>query len=40
MMVHSVGEQSQWGQIRANLVSEPGQTPLQQKLDQMAKLIG
>lgn len=40
MMVHSVGEQSQWGQIRANLVSEPQQTPLQQKLDQMAKLIG
>eukprot|EP00752_Nemacystus_decipiens_P003489 g3222.t1 len=40
MMVHSVGEQSQWGQIRANLVSEPQQTPLQQKLDLMAKQIG
>lgn len=40
MMVHSVGEQSQWGLIRATLVSEPQQTPLQEKLDIMAKLIG
>eukprot|EP00903_Cladosiphon_okamuranus_P006006 g5926.t1 len=40
MMVHSVGEQSQWGLIRANLVSDPQQTPLQEKLDRMAKLIG
>lgn len=40
MMVHSVGESSQWGQIRANLVSDPQQTPLQHKLDRMAKLIG
>ncbi|CAN0230914.1 unnamed protein product, partial [Ectocarpus sp. 12 AP-2014] len=40
MMVHSVGEQSQWGLIRATLVSEPQQTPLQEKLDNMAKLIG
>ena len=40
MLVHSVGEQSQWGKIRATLVSEPSETPLQLKLNHMAKLIG
>lgn len=40
MMVSAVGESSQWGKIRANLVSEPVETPLQVKLDNMAKLIG
>lgn len=40
MLVHSVGDSSQWGKIRATLVSEPTQTPLQEKLDKMAKLIG
>ncbi|CAM9679931.1 unnamed protein product [Ascophyllum nodosum] len=40
MIVYCVGESSQWGKIRATLVSEPGQTPLQHKLDNMAKLVG
>ncbi|CAN0268184.1 unnamed protein product, partial [Laminaria digitata] len=40
MLVHSVGEQSQWGKIRATLVSDPSETPLQLKLNHMAKLIG
>lgn len=40
MMVSAVGESSQWGKIRANLVTEPMETPLQLKLDNMAKLIG
>jgi magnesium-transporting ATPase (P-type) len=36
----AVGVKSQWGKIRANLVSEPGETPLQEKLADAAKLIG
>ena len=40
MMVIGIGAFSQWGKIRANLVDEPVPTPLQQKLEDMAKSIG
>mmetsp|Transcript_12190 Transcript_12190/g.19866 ORF Transcript_12190/g.19866 Transcript_12190/m.19866 type:complete len:1099 (+) Transcript_12190:101-3397(+) len=40
MFVIAVGAQSQWGKIRAKLVSDPVNTPLQDKLDRMAQLIG
>jgi len=40
IMLIAVGAESQWGKIRAKLVKEPGNTPLQDKLDDMAKLIG
>mmetsp|Transcript_37029 Transcript_37029/g.57817 ORF Transcript_37029/g.57817 Transcript_37029/m.57817 type:complete len:1016 (+) Transcript_37029:126-3173(+) len=40
MFVIGVGGQSQWGKIREKLVSEPTNTPLQDKLDYMAKVIG
>ncbi|CAM9381353.1 unnamed protein product [Chrysoparadoxa australica] len=40
MLVTAVGEYSQWGKIRATLVTESVETPLQQKLERMAQLIG
>ncbi|CAM9705481.1 unnamed protein product, partial [Phaeothamnion confervicola] len=40
MMVNAVGEHSQWGKIKADLVKPPSETPLQQKLDEMVKIIG
>jgi Ca2+-transporting ATPase len=40
VLVTGVGTHSEWGKIRATLVTEPSQTPLQQKLDKMASLIG
>ena len=39
-MVIAVGANSQWGKIRAGLVTERQQTPLQGKLEDMADLIG
>ena len=39
-MVIGTGMNSQWGKIKANLVSEPSDTPLQEKLGHMATLIG
>lgn len=36
----AVGENSQWGIIKAHLEKEQDQTPLQEKLDDMAELIG
>lgn len=40
ILVIAVGEKSEWGKIRATLTTEPSETPLQQKLDVMATLIG
>jgi len=40
VLVTGVGEHSQWGKIKKNLVSQSGETPLQVKLDRMASLIG
>ena len=34
-----VGMKSQWGKIKANLVSESVNTPLQDKLEEMAGLV-
>lgn len=39
-LVIGVGIHSQWGKIKANLVSESVNTPLQDKLEVMAKVIG
>lgn len=39
-VVIGVGLYSQWGKIKANLVSESVNTPLQDKLEEMAGLIG
>eukprot|EP00607_Mallomonas_marina_P005034 CAMPEP_0182425506 /NCGR_PEP_ID=MMETSP1167-20130531/11946_1 /TAXON_ID=2988 /ORGANISM="Mallomonas Sp, Strain CCMP3275" /LENGTH=876 /DNA_ID=CAMNT_0024606297 /DNA_START=194 /DNA_END=2821 /DNA_ORIENTATION=+ len=39
-MVFGIGMNSQWGKIKANLVSENVNTPLQDKLEDMAGLIG
>eukprot|EP00981_Chlorochromonas_danica_P011661 scaffold4203_cov166-Ochromonas_danica.AAC.7 len=39
-LVIGIGTHSQWGKIKANLVSEAVNTPLQDKLEDMAKLIG
>ena len=39
-MVIGTGMKSQWGKIKANLVSDPSDTPLQEKLGHMATLIG
>ena len=39
-LVTSVGDNSQWGRIMAQLQTKDQETPLQQSLDQMAKLIG
>jgi calcium-translocating P-type ATPase len=35
-----IGTRSQWGKIKANLVSEPSNTPLQDKLEKMTEQIG
>ena len=40
MTVIGIGSTSQWGRIRATLVEEPDQTPLQVKLESVAKSIG
>ena len=34
-----IGSRSQWGKIKANLVSEAVNTPLQDKLEDMTKLV-
>lgn len=39
-IVIGIGCKSQWGKIKANLVSESVNTPLQDKLEQMAEQIG
>jgi len=39
-MVIGTGMKSQWGKIKANLVSEATETPLQEKLGKMAQMIG
>lgn len=39
-VVIGIGAHSQWGKIKANLVSESVNTPLQDKLEHMAELIG
>lgn len=39
-VVIGIGLYSQWGKIKANLVSESVNTPLQDKLEEMAGLIG
>lgn len=39
-LVIGVGTGSQWGKIKANLVNEPVNTPLQDKLERMAVLVG
>lgn len=39
-VVIGIGRFSQWGRIREKLIDEPGNTPLQDKLDNMAKQIG
>ena len=36
----AVGGRSQWGEIKLGLRSEPANTPLQDKLDAMAAVIG
>jgi hypothetical protein len=38
-VVIGVGLYSQWGKIKANLVSESVNTPLQDKLEEMAGLV-
>jgi Ca2+-transporting ATPase len=38
-MVIGVGINSQWGKIKANLVTEPTSTPLQEKLEQMTRYV-
>jgi calcium-translocating P-type ATPase len=40
MVVIGVGENSQWGRVRAKLVKEEVNTPLQDKLDTLAEQIG
>jgi len=40
MFVIAVGKNSQWGKIREKLVVESDNTPLQDKLEDMCKLIG
>jgi len=39
-VLFAVGASSQWGQIRAKLVKEEVNTPLQDKLDTLAEQIG
>ncbi|GMI25110.1 hypothetical protein TeGR_g5451, partial [Tetraparma gracilis] len=39
-LVVGIGKESQWGKIKANLTSEPENTPLQDKLEDMVNLIG
>lgn len=38
-VVIGIGLHSQWGKIKANLVSESVNTPLQDKLEEMTKLV-
>lgn len=38
-MIVGIGESSQWGKIKANLVTESVNTPLQDKLEDMASLV-
>jgi Ca2+-transporting ATPase len=38
-LVIGIGTHSQWGKIKANLVSEAVNTPLQDKLEDMATLV-
>lgn len=38
-LVIGIGTRSQWGKIKANLVSESVNTPLQDKLEEMAKQV-
>jgi hypothetical protein len=38
-LVIGIGIHSQWGKIKANLVSEAINTPLQDKLEDMAKTV-
>lgn len=40
MLVTAVGDKSRWGQLRASLVTESVDTPLQEKLDTLAGQIG
>ena len=40
VLVTGVGVKSEWGKIRSTLASEPAETPLQLKLNDMATLIG
>lgn len=37
MLVTAVGENSEWGKVMAFLVDEQEETPLQQKLEDLAK---
>lgn len=39
-VVFGIGVHSQWGKIKANLITESVNTPLQDKLDTMSQLIG
>lgn len=39
-LVIGIGVNSQWGKIKANLLTESVNTPLQEKLEEMTKLIG
>jgi P-type Ca2+ transporter type 2C len=39
-VVIGIGMNSQWGKIKANLVSEAVNTPLQDKLEDMTKQVG
>lgn len=39
-IVFGVGSHSQWGKIKANLITESVNTPLQDKLDRISQLIG
>jgi Ca2+-transporting ATPase len=38
-LVIGIGTHSQWGKIKANLVSEAVNTPLQDKLEDMAAMV-
>ena len=38
-IVIGIGLHSQWGKIKANLVTEASATPLQQKLEHMTKMV-
>jgi magnesium-transporting ATPase (P-type) len=39
VIIIGIGPNSQWGKIKANLVSESENTPLQDKLEDMAGLV-
>ena len=38
-VVTGIGANSQWGRIKANLVTQPSNTPLQDKLETMCNLV-